>query len=129
MTRILLDSVALVWWYRDPKKLSRPSYNAIFEKTSEVFVSAATAWEIATKVRKGRLPEAARLIERFDDYLEDQEFTPLAVTIAHAKLGGSLSSLHKDPFDRLIAAQAQIEDLSIVTCDAAFQGLGARILW
>jgi len=119
----------LVWWYRAPKKLSRPGYDAIFAKTNEVFVSAATAWEIATKVRKGRFPEAARLIERFDAYLEEQEFRPLAVTMAHAKLGGSLSSLHKDPFDRLIAAQAQIEDLAIVTCDSAFQGLGVRILW
>jgi len=127
--RILLDSVALVWWYRDPKKLSRPSHNAIYSENTEVFVSAATAWEIATKVRKGRLPEAARLIERFEDYLNDQDFRPLAVTMAHAKLGGSLSSAHKDPFDRLIAAQAQIEDLPIVTCDAAFQGLGVRILW
>ncbi|MGO9171388.1 MAG: type II toxin-antitoxin system VapC family toxin [Rhodomicrobium sp.] len=127
--RILLDSVALVRWYRDPKKLSRPSYNAIFAENTEVFVSAATAWEIATKVRKGRLPEAARLIERFEDYLKDQEFTPLPVTMAHAKLGGSLSSAHKDPFDRLIAAQAQLEGLPVVTCDSAFQGLGVRILW
>jgi PIN domain nuclease of toxin-antitoxin system len=129
MTRILLDSAALIWWYREPRKLSRSSYNAILAKTGEVFVSAATAWEIATKVRKGKLPEAARLVERFEHYLEDQEFTPLAVTMAHAKLCGSLSSLHKDPFDRLIAAQAQIEDLAIVTCDSAFQGLGVRILW
>jgi PIN domain nuclease of toxin-antitoxin system len=127
--RILLDSVALVWWYRAPKRLSRPGYNAILSENNEVVVSAATAWEIATKVRKGRLPEAARLIERFEDYLKDQDFTPLPVTTAHAKLGGSLSSTHKDPFDRLIAAQAQIEDLPVVTCDAAFQGLGVRILW
>jgi PIN domain nuclease of toxin-antitoxin system len=127
--RILLDSAALIWWYCDPKKLSQPGYDAISAHTTGVFVSAATAWEIATKVRKGRLPEAARLIARFQDYLDEQEFVALPVTVAHAKLGGGLSSLHKDPFDRLIAAQAQIEDLPVVTCDAAFQGLGVRILW
>ncbi len=127
--RLVLDSVALIWWYRDPKKLSRPGYDAICADSTEVFVSAATAWEIATKVRKGRLPEAARLIARFQDYLDEQEFVALPVTVAHAKLGGGLSSLHKDPFDRLIAAQAQIENLPVVTCDAAFQGLGVRIFW
>jgi PIN domain nuclease of toxin-antitoxin system len=129
MAKLLLDSVALIWWYGGNRKFSRSVRAQIEAGQDEVLVSAASVWEIATKVRQGRLPEAAALIEHFDDYLVEQEFTPLPVTIAHAKLGGSLASPHKDPFDRLIAAQAQLERLPVVTCDPAFTLLGVRILW
>jgi PIN domain nuclease of toxin-antitoxin system len=129
MTKLLLDSVALIWWYGGNSKFSKSVRTQIESDQYLVYVSAASAWEIATKVRQGRLPEAVALIEHFDDYLIEQEFTTLPVTVAHAKLGGGLASPHKDPFDRLIAAQAQLERLPVVTCDPAFTLLGVRILW
>jgi PIN domain nuclease of toxin-antitoxin system len=129
MSTILLDSMALVWWYKSPALLSKKAYTAIGNQTTAVLVSAATAWEIATKVRKGKLPEAQTLIDRYDAYLEEQNFQSLSVSALHARLGGSLASPHKDPFDRLIAAQAQAEAVPVVTCDPAFQMLGVRIFW
>ena len=129
MIKLLLDSVALIWWFTGNPKFSRPVRRQIEDGECLVYVSAASAWEIATKVRQGKMPETISLITHFDDYLAEQEFLPLAVTMAHARLGGSLASPHKDPFDRLIAAQAQVEGMPVVTCDAAFQGLGVRILW
>jgi PIN domain nuclease of toxin-antitoxin system len=129
MTKLLLDSVALIWWFTGNPKFSKPACRYIEKGEYQVYVSAASAWEIATKVRQGKMPEAVSLIAHFDDFLAEQDFIPLGITMAHARLGGSLASAHKDPFDRLIAAQAQIEDMPVVTCDAAFQGLGVRILW
>ncbi len=129
MTRLLLDSVALIWWFTGNRKFSKPVRGLIEDEEGQVYVSAASAWEIATKVRQGKMPEAISLIEHFDDYLAEQDFIPLAIGVHHARLGGSLASAHKDPFDRLIAAQAQIEGLPVATCDAAFQTLGVRILW
>jgi PIN domain nuclease of toxin-antitoxin system len=129
MTKLLLDSVALIWWFTGNPKFSKPVRRYIENGEYQVYVSAASAWEIATKVRQGKMPEAISLIAHFDDFLAEQDFIPLGITMTHARLGGSLASAHKDPFDRLIAAQAQIEDMPVVTCDAAFQGLGVRILW
>ncbi|MGO8952933.1 MAG: type II toxin-antitoxin system VapC family toxin [Rhodomicrobium sp.] len=127
--KLLLDTHALIWWFEGNQSFSPRVRKLIEERQREIAVSAISAWEIATKVRKGKLAEARELIENFEDFLREQEFIPLPVTMAHAKLGGSLASPHKDPFDRLIAAQAQAEDVPVATCDPAFQTLGVRIFW
>ena len=127
--KLLLDTSALLWWYKEPALLSRNVYAAIFEERWQIYVSAASAWEIATKVRLGKLPKAARLIERFDRYIAEQNFLAISITTHHARLGGGLASPRKDPFDRIIAAQAQIEDMPIATTDKAFETLGVRIFW
>jgi PIN domain nuclease of toxin-antitoxin system len=126
---LLLDTHALVWWYFDHPKLSQAARARIAASEQTVYVSAASAWEIATKVRMGKMPEGRALAENLPVYLRAQAFQPLAVSIAHARLAGSISSPHKDPFDRLIAAQAQSESLAVVTCDPAFESLGVRIVW
>ncbi len=126
---LLLDTHALVWWYFDNPKLSRSARGRIAPIEETVYVSAAPAWEMTTKARIGKMREGRALAENLAAYLQDQAFQPLPVSIPHALLAGSISSPHKDPFDRLIAAQAQSESLAAVTCDRAFESLGVRIVW
>ncbi len=126
---LLLDTHALIWWLFDNPKLSRAARARLAAGEDPVYVSAASAWEIATKVRIGKMPEGRALAENFGLYLQLQSLQALPITVDHARLAGAISSPHKDPFDRLIAAQAQIENLFVVTCDSAFQGLGVSILW
>jgi PIN domain nuclease of toxin-antitoxin system len=87
------------------------------------------AWEIASKVRTGKWPEAKPLADRFLEVVADDGFVPLPITLDHAILAGFLPAPHRDPFDRMLAAQAQIEDLSLVTADPVFRGFGTRVLW
>lgn len=99
------------------------------DAANDVFVSAASAWEIATKIRKGQLAEfSASLPTFFDDVLRDG-FDHLDITARHSLFGGSLSGDHRDPFDRLIAAQALIENMTVVTCDAKIAAFGCETLW
>jgi PIN domain nuclease of toxin-antitoxin system len=126
---LLLDTHALVWWFFDNPKLSRAAYARIGSSGEAVYVSAATAWEIATKVRIGKMPEGRALAENFAGYLQQQDFRPLPISVAHARLAGAISASHKDPFDRLLAAQAQCENFAVVTADPAFESLGVRIFW
>ncbi|MGB8868606.1 MAG: type II toxin-antitoxin system VapC family toxin [Rhodomicrobium sp.] len=126
---LLLDTHALIWWFFDNPKLSRAAYARIAANEEPVHVSAASAWEIATKVRIGKMPQGRALAENFSAYLQLQSFEPIPISVAHARLAGAFSSPHKDPFDRIIAAQAQCENLTVVTTDAAFQSLGVAIFW
>jgi PIN domain nuclease of toxin-antitoxin system len=112
----------------DPR-LSPKARAAVGAETAEVFVSAASAWELATKVRLGKFPEAARLTHRLAESLAEQSFKPLAIAIEHGRLGGLLPGDHRDPFDRILAAQALLEDMPLVTNDAAFVGFGVKRLW
>jgi PIN domain nuclease of toxin-antitoxin system len=126
---LLLDTHALIWWYFDNPKLSQVARSRISADDERVYVSAASAWEIATKARTGKMPEVAALAENFSTYLQHQSFHPLSISIVHARLAGAITSDHKDPFDRLIAAQAQSEGLGVVTADPAFRNLGVPIVW
>lgn len=102
---------------------------AIAAEGSTVFVSAVSAMEIATKHRIGKLPEAAVLAARFESEIETLGFHPLSVTLTHARTAGSLPIAHKDPFDRLLIAQALVEDVLLVSNEAAFDGYGVSRLW
>ena len=126
---ILLDTHALLWWMIGDARLSPKARAAVGAEKAEVLVSAASAWELAMKVRLGKLPEAARLTHRLADSLAEQNFTPLAISIEHGRLGGLLPGQHRDPFDRILAAQALLEDLPLVTNDAAFASFGVKVLW
>jgi PIN domain nuclease of toxin-antitoxin system len=112
----------------DPR-LSAKARAAVGAESTEAFVSAASAWEIATKVRLGRLPEATRLTHRLPESLAEQNFKLLAISIEHGRLGGLLATQHRDPFDRILAAQALLEDMPLVTNDPAFAGFGVKLLW
>ena len=127
--KLLLDTHTLIWWLNDNSKLSATARAAIANPGNDVFVSAATAWELATKVRRGRLPEAARIVADLHELLDQEEFEPLMVTTRHGLIAGALTGSHNDPFDRMLVAQAQSENMSIITIDPAIAALGSRTVW
>jgi PIN domain nuclease of toxin-antitoxin system len=127
--RLLLDTHALLWWIFDDPKLSVPARAAIADAGNVVLVSAASAWEIATKHRKGKLPEAGEVPRRLPEYIAKARFTPLAVSIEHAIAAGALPGPHNDPFDRMLIAQAMTENIPIVTVERLFKDYGAQVIW
>ena len=127
--RLLLDTHALIWWWKDDPILPADARAAMTDPANHVFVSAATGWEMATKVRKGQLPEMRDRLPVFDHDVVQDGFRHIAVTSAHGVRGGSLAGSHKDPFDRLIAAQALIEDLTVITRDREIAAFGCKVLW
>jgi PIN domain nuclease of toxin-antitoxin system len=127
--RLLLDTHALLWWLAGDERLPATAADAIREPTNEILVSAASAWEISTKYRIGKLPTATRLASDFDSVLRSQGFRGLPITIEHARLGGLLPGPHKDPFDRMLVAQAQVEQLVLVSNEDVFDLYGVVRLW
>jgi PIN domain nuclease of toxin-antitoxin system len=125
---LLLDTHALLWWLDGDQNLSQPAKEAIGEARRMVFVSAASAWEIATKVRIGKLPGSVHVAEHFTQILEDQAFRQLP-TIEHGRRAGLMPGAHRDPFDRMLIAQAQIEGLILVSNETLFDHFGVQRLW
>jgi PIN domain nuclease of toxin-antitoxin system len=127
--RLLLDTHALLWWFSDAPALSPRMQALIDDPASTIFVSAASAWEICTKVRIGKLPTGQALCEDFNGYLQRFHFTPLPISIEHGRLAGRLPGAHRDPFDRMLAAQSLVEDMPLATNDPVFAGLGVTAVW
>lgn len=127
--RVLLDTHVLLWWLLADKRLSTPARNVIAEAENEVLISPVSAMEIATKHRLGKLPEAATLAIDFREIIAAQSFSELPLSIDQARLAGTLPGEHRDPFDRLLAAQCLVEDLALVSGDVAFDEFGVRRLW
>jgi PIN domain nuclease of toxin-antitoxin system len=127
--RALLDTHALLWWFADDPSLSPAAHRFIANTKNTVVVSAASAWEIATKLRIGRLPTASALVADFDGWLLREGFDPLAISIDHAIRAGQLPGEHRDPFDRMLIAQAQSENLPLVSNEELFDGYGIRRIW
>ena len=127
--KCLLDTHALLWWLFDDPKLSPRARETIARPENEIFVSAASAWEISTKHRIGKLPEAGDIVAQFPTYLRKARFTALAVSVDHALLAGSLPGPHRDPFDRMLIAQAKLHSLPIVTIDSIFGDYGVNVIW
>jgi PIN domain nuclease of toxin-antitoxin system len=113
---LLLDTHVLIWW-DEGRRISRDAKRAI-QKADVVFVSAASAWEIAIKTALGRLHPRRTIAEA----VADSGFTELPVEFAHAHRLTMLPDLHRDPFDRMLIAQAQVEGLVLVTRDQSFKG-------
>ena len=128
MTR-LLDTHALLWWLDGDTKLSKRVRTLIEHGREKVHVSAASAWEISTKARIGKLPLAPAVARRLPDVLEEQGFPLLPVTVRHGHEAGWLQGEHRDPFDRILAAQAIAENFVLLTTDRKLAELGARVLW
>lgn len=124
--RLLLDTNAVLWWFADDPTLPSSVEALIDDPANTILVSAASAWEICTKVRIGKLPTGHALCEDFSGYLQRFHFDPLSITIEHGRLAGRMPAAHKDPFDRMLAAQALIEDVPIVTNDAGLAVLGSK---
>lgn len=127
--RILLDTHALLWADLDPDKLPRKVQALLEAFANEVFVSAASAWEITTKVRIGKLPGARLFAAEVPDRIQRLGFQPLAITVEHAQRAGSLPGSHRDPFDRMLIAQAQAENLTLVSNERIFDSYGVRRIW
>jgi PIN domain nuclease of toxin-antitoxin system len=117
----LLDTHILLWWIFDDPKLNLECREIISNPANRIFVSSVSAWEIATKHRIGKLPEAAELIRNYQEILSRAKFIELTVTTEHALRAGGLPIAHRDPFDRMIMAQAEIENMPVITYDEAFQ--------
>jgi PIN domain nuclease of toxin-antitoxin system len=117
----LLDTHILLWWLFDDPKLDVNCRDIIHNLDNRIFISSASAWEIATKYRIGKLPEAKEIVENYKKVLKNAQFSELAVTAVHALRAGSLPIDHRDPFDRMLMAQAEIEELPIITYDKAFK--------
>ncbi len=127
--RILLDTHALLWWLAGSDRLSAVAHGAIADDANEILVSAASAWEIATKHRLGRLPGAAAVAEDVTGCLLDQGFQPLAITVADGERAGRLPGPVRDPFDRMLIAQALTLDVAMVSIEEPFDRYGVRRLW
>ncbi len=125
---LLLDTHAFAWWALGDRRLSRVASDAIREDPG-IYVSAVVAWEISGKVRLGKWPEATILAERFFDTVSHYGMMPLPITLQHAHLAGSLTGAHRDPFDRMLAAQAIVEGIPLVTADPAFRSFAVEVLW
>ena len=126
--RILLDTHALLWWWKTPGQLSPVARKAIESESNTVVISAAVAWEIAIKTKTGRIHFEAALA-KWDELLTADHFAELAMVSEHGIRAGQLPLHHRDPFDRLLAAQAQSEDLPIVSADRIFDLYGVPRIW
>ena len=117
----LLDTHILLWWLFDDPKLDVVCRDIIRNPKNRILVSSASAWEIATKYRIGKLPEAKELVGAYPQTLREARFLELSITATHALRAGNLPIDHRDPFDRMLMAQAELEDLPILTYDDVFQ--------
>ena len=109
--------------------LSRRAHDAIASETSGVLISAVVAWEFAIKIRLRKWPEAVPVLADLDNALREENFDPLPITLEHAGIAGALSGPHRDPFDRMLAAQAKVEGVPLVTADPAFRAFDIEVLW
>ena len=127
--RLLLDTHALLWWLAGDAQLSLTARDAIADVSNEVFVSAASAWEVATKHRLGKLPGAGPLAVDFGREVRRQGFEPLPISIDHGQVAGALLGAHRDPFDRMLVAQAQEEKMALVSNESVFDAFGVTRVW
>ena len=126
---LLLDTHALIWWLAGSPQLSAPARSAIENTQSITWVSAATAWEITTKYRMGKLPQVAPVVGNLAHELQRRGFELLDISFAHACLAGNLRHDHKDPFDRMLIAQSLLENYALVSNEALFDSFGIQRIW
>ena len=126
---LLLDTHTLFWWVTDNSNLSEKASLAIADSSQQCFISAATVYEMTNKVRLGKFEAASEVVERLDEILADNNFFPLPVSLQHAAVAGKLVSHHRDPFDRMLAAQAIVNGLRLVSADPAMKLLGIDVVW
>lgn len=124
MRRLLLDTHALLWWLSDDPALGADARQMMEEPRNQVLVSAASIWEISIKQAKGML-EAP---EDLETLVEDEGFTKLPISLFHGQQAGKLPEIHRDPFDRMLIAQAQAEGLELVTADGIIPQYGVRVV-
>ncbi len=126
--RILLDTHIFLWWLFDDSKLPSGSRKLIVDTQNEIFISSASVWEIATKFRLGKLPQAAAVAKKTPLWIEKAGFQALCVTPDHAQLAGSWDVAHRDPFDRMLAAQSQLEKMVLASVDDAMKLFPIKVI-
>jgi PIN domain nuclease of toxin-antitoxin system len=127
--RILLDTHVLLWWFLDEAAISSAGRAAISDEGNEIFVSAASTWEISIKHKTGKLPDATPLMVHLEKAVLDEGFGGMSVTLRHGELAGSLPLHHRDPFDRMLIAQALAESLTLISNERLFDRYGVARLW
>ena len=127
--RVLLDTHVLLWWLSGEEALSAAARSAIADADNETFVSAASAWEISIKYKQGRLPTAANFVADLDEAIARHGFSAVPITVHHGNRAGALPLHHKDPFDRMLIAQAGYENIPIVSADVQLDAYGIARIW
>ena len=126
---VLLDTHVVLWALMEPHRISRRARRVVEDADNTLLVSSASAWEIATKHRLGRLPEAEGLVHGYGAHLRALGAKELAVTWAHGIVAGALRQSHRDLFDRMLAAQSMVEGVTLITRDGAFKSFRIPLLW
>lgn len=127
--RALLATHAFLWWVTDDRRLSATARRVIADPDHRIYLSAASAWEIATKQRIGKLDGVPHAASRYGELAAADGFEHLPITYLHALRSGGFQVAHRDPFDRMLAAQSELERMPLVTCDPAFALFGIETLW
>jgi len=127
--RVLLDTHTLLWWLAGDRQLSERARLTVADEANQVFVSAVSAWEVATKYRIGKLPGAGPLAVDFAREVRQQGFSELPITITHGQVAGTLLGEHRDPFDRMLVAQTREEKMALVSNDASFDAFAVERIW
>jgi PIN domain nuclease of toxin-antitoxin system len=127
--QLLLDTHAFLWWLAGDDALSTAAKTAIVDEGNDIFVSAASAWEITTKHRIGKLPGVAAIVGNLDKAVADQGFIGLPINLRHGQVAGGLPGPHRDPFDRMLIAQAMLENLVLVSNERPFDAYDVGRLW
>jgi PIN domain nuclease of toxin-antitoxin system len=125
--RILFDSHALVWFLTGDRRF--PSHLRESVGEAEKFISAVCMWEVTVKVARRKWPEAGPVAAMLDEVLQIGDYSPLPISLKHAQVAGYFVTRHRDPFDRMLAAQAQVEGLPLLTGDSAFAEFGVQVIW
>ena len=125
----LLDSQALLWWWFDPDRLSTAVRELLGDPATPVLVSAASVWELSLKHHQGKLPELSGAIADLPGLLQADGFEALPISLAHGLRAGGYSQPHRDPFDRMLAAQAELERLVLLTADPQLSTFPCQTLW
>lgn len=127
--KLLLDTHALIWWLAGDDRLGAAARSAMENPDNPVFVSAVSAMEVATKFRLGKLADAAELALNFAQIVMQNGFLELPLSIGHAARAGSLRADHRDPFDRMLIAQAELEQMALISNESLFDAFGIIRIW
>lgn len=127
--RVLLDTHAYTWTVLDSSRLTRRAREVILDPDTELIVSAVVPWELTTKWRLGKWPDAVQVLSDLEIALTEGSVTPLPINLHHARHAGLLRAAHRDPFDRLLVAQADLEKVPVVTADLAFRNFDIEVVW
>jgi PIN domain nuclease of toxin-antitoxin system len=129
MSRYLLDTHCLLWWWSAESELSDAVRSLIENPVNTIIVSAASAWEISTKMRIGKLPQGEQIIAQWQKRIDEDHFEYLEISAEHALKAGMLNGEYRDPFDRMLSAQSLIEGIPLLSKDAKLDQFGIARIW